>query len=201
MTCRIATESDLDCVASVHVAAFPNFFLTLLGRDFLKAMYYVFLMTPGNIFIVQEDSDQIVGFAVGLMKSAKTDRALAVKFLPRFVFPIIGAMIRNPVVVFRRFIGKMLDRSDAYDTPEGTVMLRSIGVMPNFQGTGVARKLIETFEKFAKTRGACFIALTTDADDNERAIGFYSRQGFKIEKKFKQNESREMLLLIKQLTS
>lgn len=55
MKLRLADERDIDAVASVHLAAFPGFFLTSLGRKFLSEMYRGFLKHPSGIFFVAEE--------------------------------------------------------------------------------------------------------------------------------------------------
>jgi len=195
--CRSAEEKDLSQVADVHVAAFPGFFLTMLGHSFLRVMYRAFLVSPGSVFVVDESDGRVRGFAVGVLKAAGKDRKLAVRFFPQFAVAVLPGILRNPIKVIRRIIGQLLSEGGQPEMPDGCVVLRSIGVLPEMKGAGVANRLLAEFENFAREKGAKAVALTTDAENNERAIGFYVKHGYQVQQEFKQDDSRKMLLLAK----
>ncbi len=197
---RIAEATDLEQIVDVHIAAFPNFFLTLLGHRFLKAMYRAFLLTSGSAFVVSETDGNIDGFAVGLLASSDPDWYAALRFFPSFALALIIALITNPIVIIHRIVAKFISDKERVSIPSNAMILRSIGVRPENQGRGTAKNLIVIFEKIAKTRNATSVALTTDADNNDRAIRFYSKLGYEPVQKFRQSKSRSMLLLIKNLT-
>lgn len=196
---RPATQNDLHQIAHVHVFAFPGFFLTILGFGFLKVMYRAFLSSESSIFIVSEDDGKIGGFAVGVLQSAGKDKKLALRFLPHFIWAVIPAFVRNPFKVTSRIASQLLTDGGQPPMPSGSAVLRSIGVLPENKGKGIANKLLDAFEQLAKKKNAISVALTTDARNNERAIGFYLKNGYQIREKFIQNETREMLLLVKPL--
>lgn len=199
--CRSAEEKDLGEVADVHVAAFPGFFLTMLGNSFLRVMYRAFLVSPGSVFVVEDADGRVHGFAVGVLKSAGKDRKMAIRFFPQFVLAILPGVLRNPVKVIRRILGQLCAEGGQPEMPDGCVVLRSIGVLPEMKGAGVANRLLADFERHARETGAKAVALTTDAQDNQRAIGFYLKHGYKVQQEFKQDGSRQMLLLTKELFS
>ncbi|QDZ63583.1 hypothetical protein EVD20_14670 [Elizabethkingia bruuniana] len=60
----MAKLSDLDMIVEIHYNRFSNFFLTTLGKKFLKTFYKAFLKEPG-ILIVLLDEGNIKGFAAG----------------------------------------------------------------------------------------------------------------------------------------
>lgn len=63
---RQARLSDLDEIAKVHIACFPNSFSTALGSKLLKKFYYEFISDIPELFLVSEDSDQSInGFCMG----------------------------------------------------------------------------------------------------------------------------------------
>ena len=197
--CRSAEEKDLSQVADVHVAAFPGFFLTMLGHSFLRVMYRAFLMSRGRVFVVDELDGRVIGFAVGVRTSVGKDRKLAIRFFPQFAVAILPGIVSNPIKVIRRIIGQLLSEGGQPEMPVGCVVLRSIGVLPEMQGAGVANRLLTAFERIACEQGANAVALTTDADNNERAIGFYLKHGYHIQQDYQQDDSRKMLLLIKSI--
>lgn len=198
--CRSAEEKDLSQVADVHVAAFPGFFLTMLGHSFLRVMYRAFLMSQGSVFVVDELDGRVLGFAVGVQTSVGKDRKLAMKFFPQFAIAVLPGIVRNPIKVIRRIMGQLLSEGGQPEMPVGCVILRSIGVLPEMKGGGVANRLLTAFERMAREQGANEVALTTDADNNERAIRFYLKHGYRVQQEFKQDDSRAMLLLTKSIS-
>lgn len=197
--CRLACDSDVVKVTDVHIAAFPGFFLTKLGPKFLRTMYQAFLLNSGGVFVVNEMNGTVQGFAVGIMKSAGNDRLLAMRFLPKFLLSLLPAMACNPIMVSKRVITHFFSVRDEPDIPDDAAVLRSIGVRPAMQGNGIANRLLEEFEQLAQNKGATSVALTTDAVDNARAIGFYRKHGYNIAYEFKQDKKRTMLLMVKYL--
>lgn len=63
------------------------------------------------------------------------------------------------------------------DTPSGTLELRQIYVLAQWQGQGVAHQLYDWAETEARRRGAKHLQLTVYVD-NHRARRFYDRRGF-----------------------
>lgn len=197
--CRLAEIKDLNQVVNIHIAAFPGFFLTSLGPLFLMAMYRAFLLNSGGVFVVEEVKDEIHGFAVGILKSAGRDRKLALKFLPVFLIALIPGVLRNPVNVLRRIWKQLFSVGIQLEIPGGSIVLRSIGVLPDKRGCGVANRLLGDFEKYSMEKGASVVVLTTDAENNERAIRFYLKNNYEIQQKFKQDSSRSMLMMLKNI--
>lgn len=198
--CRAAEPKDLRQVVNVHLEAFPGFFLTSLGPRFLEVMYRALLTGPGAVFLVAEtESGVIEGFAVGMARNVPRDRSLALKGLPSFLLAVIPAVARNPVLVTRRLAAQMFSRNAQPVFPVGAAVLRSIGVRPQMKGGGAAGRLLTAFEAQAHAKGASSVALTTDALHNERAIGFYTKQGYSAWQEFEQHGSRRMLLMTKSL--
>lgn len=199
ISCRPACVEDVKQVTKVHLAAFPGFFLTTLGPAFLRTMYKAFLLNKGGVFVVDDRDGHIQGFAVGVLKSAGKDRNLAVRFLPQLILSLIPAVVRNPVKVVKRITSQLFTTSERANIPKNAVILRSIGIQPSMQGGGAAGRLLQEFELRANEKGATSVALTTDALDNERAIRFYSKNGYKISQEFRQDGQRPMYLMTKEL--
>jgi len=197
--CRIAREQDISEIAEVHLIAFPNFFLTSLGFKFLCVMYRAFLNNPKNIFIIAEKNGDIQGFAVGLMGSAGTGPQVALRFYPQFIYALSAVFFSQPLVIFKQIIYRLKSQGSELDVNNNQVILRSIAVRPEYISSGIANSLIKEFEVQAINKGIVSIVLTTDAIDNERAIAFYSKNGFKIARKFYQNDIRAMYFMKKNL--
>lgn len=199
ISCRPACVEDVKQVTKVHLAAFPGFFLTTLGPAFLRTMYKAFLLNKGGVFVVDDRDGHIQGFAVGVLKSVGQDRNLVVRFLPQFILSLVPAVVRNPVKVVKRITSQLFTASERTNIPENAVILRSIGIQPSMKGGGVAGRLLQEFELRANEKGATSVALTTDVLNNERAIGFYRKHGYKISQEFRQDGKRLMYLMTKEL--
>lgn len=163
-------------------------------------MYRAFLENRYGIFIVNENNQRLDGFAVGTLKSAGKDRSLAIRYLLQFFLAIIPAAIYNPKLVLKRIFSQFFSTRDEPAVPEGAAVLRSIGVLPDVRGKGIAEQLLIEFEEQAKNKGAEIVALTTDALDNERAIRFYRKHGYHISQEFKQDKHRKMFLMLKSIS-
>ena len=64
MVIRKAEVKDLNQIVAIHFERFSGFFLTSLGRDFLKTFYKAYLKNPG-VLLVLEDEGEVKGFAAG----------------------------------------------------------------------------------------------------------------------------------------
>lgn len=198
-TCRLAVEADLTAVSELHLAAFPGFFLTTLGPAFLRIMYKAFLLNPGGVFVVDDGGEFIQGFAVGALKSEAKDRHLALRFLPQFVIAFMPAFARHPVRVVRRVASQFFSVREGLNIADGAMVLRSIAVRPDLRGGEIAGRLLADFEERARRLGASSVVLTTDALENDRAIGFYRKHGYRVIQEFLQDGRRRMLLMSKDI--
>ena len=198
-SCLPARPQDMPSVVEVHIAAFPGFFLTRLGPAFLRTMYRAFLSNAGGVFVVARINQDVQGFAVGVLKSAGKDRALALRYLPQFLISVIPGLIRNPLKVSRRLLSQFFAVAEQITIPDDASVLRSIGILPDARGTGIADDLLREFERCSFIKGARSVALTTDALDNTRAITFYQKNGYEIAQEFMQHENRRMFLMLKKL--
>lgn len=197
---RHASYRDLDDVVEVHIAAFPDFFLTLLGPKFLFKMYQIFLENKGSVFIVEEKDGNIFGFAVGMESNTKSDKILALKKIFSFSWIVFAEILKNPVALISRIFKKIVFSKKLPPIPSDAVFLRSIGVNPRYQGKGVATRLINEIEKKSIERGASSIVLTTDANNNEGPISFYKKNGYKVKDTFYQDKSRKMFFMTKDIS-
>ena len=198
-SCIPARPQDVPSVVHVHIAAFPGFFLTSLGPAFLRTMYRAFLSNAGGVFVVARANQDVQGFAVGVLESTGKDRALALRYLPQFLISVIPGFIKNPIKVSRRILSQFFAVGEQITIPDDAAVLRSIGILPDARGTGIAGDLLREFERCSFIKGARSVALTTDALDNARAITFYQKNGYEVAQEFMQDKNRRMLLMLKKL--
>lgn len=201
MHCRFATSKDLEEVVSVHSQAFPNFFLSKLGSKFLYRMYRAFLESGHSIFIVSvNDSGNVTGFAVGMLKNGPSDLRFALRFFPSFAIAVLPSLIFNPGMIFNRLFAMFsgLTKSSVLSfVPSNSLLLKSIGILPSLRGCGVGATLIRNFEICARKKKVSQIVLTTDEHSNDRALHFYNQHGYSVINQFLQGSNRSMLILSK----
>ncbi len=184
-----AAVNDLPALVALHRAAFPGFFLTLLGAGFLSHYYACARQAPGGIVSIVFADDVPVGFVCGSSQPAALMRAL-VRRAPHIAMTLLLEGMRRPRL-FAPLIGRIVARvldvwSGAAQRPDSAASLRasadaeltSIAVHPNAEGRGLGRRLVAAFADSAAAHGATHVYLTTDADDNTRVQQFYESIGF-----------------------
>lgn len=196
-TIRNMSTVDLNDVIKIHIKAFPGFFLTLLGSNFLNRLYKNFIYDTFSICMVAEMNLSIKGFVVGNLKPDKLFRNMLIRQGFLFLIYSVQALIRNPSLVFRKLIYALSYRGER---PEGFVhpaLLSSIGVDPLGKAKGVGSHLIRAFCWEAFSKGSDVIYLTTDKDHNELVNSFYVKNGFKILDIIESTKGRKMNRYIK----
>lgn len=182
MTVRPMRRDDLDAVVAIHLAAFPNFFLTFLGPRFLR-VFYAAVMQDGIALVAE--NDRVTGFVAGMLESKSFYRRLLRKrFLP-VAFAIIPAILRRPSTLTR-----VLSRARQRTSEEtaGTELM-SLAVHPREQRHGIGRALVEAFIA-ASTND---LWLITDAADNDAVQHFYETLGFAVRRTFTNAEGRRLV--------
>lgn len=174
---RPMVAHDTPAVVSIHLAAFPDFFLTFLGPRFLRLLYSE-AVACGEIALVAEVSGRPVGFVVGSARPGGFYGQLIRRRLVAFALAALPAVARRPGIVLR--VARALRRPTEGRKPKGTATLMSLGVDPAAQGLGAGRALVQAFLDAAGRRGASKVDLTTDQSGNERTNKFYEALGFRV---------------------
>lgn len=185
-------RGDVVEAARLHRAAFPGFFLSSLGEDFLRQFYRGFLSDPAAVTVVARDGTGLVrGVAVGTTDAAGFFGRLLRRRWPGFAAASIRAILRQPAAA-QRLLRAIRYRGDVLDNGEGA-LLSSICVDPSCRSQGIGRALLAGWIREAAARGSLTAFLTTDAVDNETVQRFYSRHGWSIDERFTTREGRQML--------
>lgn len=195
MPVKVTTLQDCHISEAVrlHLLAFPGFFLSFLGAVFLRELYRAFLRDETAIALVavRECDGELVGFVVG---TTAPDGFFA-RLLKRRWWAFCLASAR--AVAVKPWIAPRLARALVYrgDEPEegGGALLSSIAVDPASQGSGVGVRLVRAWEAEARSRGAKSAYLTTDELENEHAVRFYEKCGWRRDSRFVTKEGRKML--------
>ena len=182
-----AQETHIPDMAQCHIESFPERFMTEMGYRWLCALYRFFIKHDRNVCLVAVDiNGKIIGLAVG------GDPHIREEFLK-------SALFRYPHFIFWKFLSKRrvrrvllqeltrkLHRKRTADHPADTKAagsgvrsgnLLSICVLPDYQGSGIAAKLIESFQLACKAEGYECLTLSV-VKQNSHAVAFYKKHGW-----------------------
>ena len=181
----------IDEVVSIHLETFTGFFLSFMGRGFLKQMYRSYCEHQQSKLLMTEENGEILGFVAYSSDFSGLYKFMIKKRLPYFAWYSIGAFFRRPSA-FLHIISAFLKPGEA-KREESYVELSSIGVSPKYKSKGVGSLLISELKKRVDFNKFAYITLETDAVNNEPAIQFYQKNAFVKQRLYKTSEGREML--------
>ena len=177
-------------VVNIHLDTFKGFFLTFMGKGFLRHMYQAYTMHESSRLLIAEDQGKVIGFLAYSSALSGLYKYMLKKRLLAFAWYSLGAFIRRPKI-FRRLIRAFLKPSESA-REEKYVKLTSIGVSPSEKTKGVGSKLLDEMKKLIDFSEYAYISLETDAEDNEIANKFYLKNGFKFIEEYETKEGRKM---------
>lgn len=177
-------------VVLIHLATFKGFFLTFMGKGFLYEMYKAYVSHEKSELIVAYEQGQVVGFLAYSSDLSGLYKFMIKHRLIPFAWYALGAFFRKPKV-FLRLIRAFLKPKDA-KREENYIELSSIGVLPQYKSQGVGTKLIDYLKQKVDFNKFAYIALETDAVNNDGVNKFYIKNGFVLEKTFATRENRLM---------
>ena len=186
-----STEKDiLKEIVDIHLETFEGFFLTFMGKGFLRQMYASYTKhSESDVFVALEEG-RVIGFLAYSYNMSGLYKYMIKHRLIQFAWYSLGAFFRRPRV-FMRLVRAFLKPSES-KREEKYVELASIGVRPDAKSKGVGSKLIDSLKCTVDFEEYAYITLETDALDNEIANRFYVKNGFKIEREYETREGRKM---------
>lgn len=193
-----AQAKDITDIVAIHNKAFPDFFLTSLGDSFLNLYYKTVLKSPDGVLLIGKSDGNTTGFCAGTLLSAGFNTRLIKSNLIGYMGQGLKLLFTHPLRIWHLFKNMSKENADAGDKGEYAELL-SIGVDPTKQGGGVGKKMLVALEEEVAQRGGTKLSLTTDYNDNEKAIGFYHSLGYKEWYDFVTYPNRRMYRMIKEL--
>jgi ribosomal protein S18 acetylase RimI-like enzyme len=190
LSLRQMKNGDIPAVIQIHQQSFTGFFLTILGPAFLTELYKATLIDPSGISFVVECQSKISGFVVGTEQPAGFYKRLISQRWWRFALASIWPLVSCPTILPRLLRAFSSPATVTQIAKRGTLM--SIAVLPNTQGRGIGKTLVQAFLQEAVHRGLHQVDLTTDRDHNEIADHFYQKLGFVCMRSFTTPEGRIM---------
>lgn len=177
-------------IVTIHLNTFTGFFLTFMGRGFLRQMYQSYCDHDESGLLVAEEDGKALGFLAFSSNFSGLYKFMIKTRLIQFGWYSVGAFFRRPSA-FMHIISAFLKPGEA-KREEKYVELSSIGVDPNVKSKGIGSKLIDALKDNVDFDKYTYINLETDAVDNEGAIHFYEKNGFVRERMFETDEGRKM---------
>ena len=181
----------IDEIVGIHLETFKGFFLTFMGKGFLKQMYSSYCThEKSDILVAFEEGNTPIGFVAysgdmsGLYKHMIKTRLIS------FAWFSVGAFFRRPKA-FMRIVRAFLKPGES-KREENYVELASIGVDPTIKSKGVGSLLVDALKSEVDFSKYAYISLETDAVNNEGANHFYIKNGFVLEREYETPEARKM---------
>lgn len=180
----------IEDVVSIHLATFQGFFLSFMGRGFLRQMYRSYCDHVESGLLVAFENENPVGFLAYSSNMSGLYKFMIKKRLIPFAWYSLVAFFRKPKV-FMKLIRAFLKPSET-KREEAYVELASIGVSPDAKSKGIGTQLIDELKKRVDFTKYSYITLETDALNNEGANHFYQKNGFIIDREYATTEGRRM---------
>lgn len=183
-------ESVINEVVAIHLETFTGFFLTFMGKGFLRQMYSAYTTHDKSGLLVAFEQDQPVGFlAYSGDMSGLYKYMIKTRLIP-FAWFSLGALMRKPKV-FVRLLRAFLKPVETKRNEE-YIELSSIGVKPDVKAKGIGTELINELKKTFDAKKFSYITLETDAINNEVVNRFYKYNGFRLVRDYETPEGRKM---------
>lgn len=181
MEVRPATINDLDAIVNIHINAFQGFFLTKMGKRFLKLYYAIVLSYKNSLTLVCVQENKTVGFVTGFFNPNGFYSYFSSQ-KKRFIIPIAISLAKNPKLIKRILYN--FKRVRNITEKDNQIELSSIAVHADMQGKSIGKILLGEFIHESKKYSPENIYLTTDAENNEPVNRFYAANGFMLEKQY-----------------
>lgn len=184
------STEHVDDIVDIHMETFTGFFLTFLGRGFLKYLYKGFITHNESNVIGAFDGDKLIGFLAYSENISGFYKYLIRKsFVPFTLYSVI-AFFRKPRIMFRLL--RAFTYSEDSKRSEAYVELSSIGVLPEAKNIGIGSMLIDTLKRSISSDKLSYIKLETDRLNNDEVNAFYIKNGFVLDRIYSTKEGRKM---------
>ncbi len=190
--CRVLSRNESGQVAELHFRAFNGFFLTSLGKPFLKIFYKSIIEHPEGIAVGVFNKNKLVAFAIGTKCKSGFYTKILEKRMLAMGWAALPQLVSKPAQILKLFISL----KSAVKLDEGkSASLLSICVSPDEEGNGLGKMVLKAFEEIAFVTSPT-ISLTTDFVDNGYVNTFYQNNSYELYGVFLQAE-RKMNLYLK----
>ncbi|MGW8382075.1 GNAT family N-acetyltransferase [Streptococcus parasuis] len=183
-------KNEIEQVVDIHLSTFKGFFLTFLGKGFLKNLYTGFFEHEYSEIMLLIQNNKVIGFLAYSRNISDFYKWLLKRKFFQFFWYSFLASIRNPKASVRLVRALTYPRKER--SKDRFIELSSIGIHPGFTNKGLGSILISEFIRIQDFSKIDYIKLSTDAVHNDLANAFYKKNGFKLHTTYLTPEGREM---------
>lgn len=198
MHIRKATLNDVPGIVDIHISAFPDFFLTTLGKSFLNFYYKCFIQSSLGLVLCVEEKGELLAFSATSLTSSGFNKKLIINNLLSFFILSLKLTLFSPKSLIR-LIQNINKKGTDQDVKLDYAELFSIGVSEKYHGQGIGKKILFETEKLVRDNNIFNLSLTTDYYNNEATIAFYKTMGYKVFYEFTAYPNRKMYRFIKDI--
>ncbi len=190
MIIKIADVTQVDDVVKIHLETFKGFFLTFLGRGFLRCLYKGYITHNSSNLLIAVDNEQVIGFLAYSEDLSGFYKYLIKKSILPFTWYSLCAFCKKPSALFRLI--RAFSCSTESKRDEKYIQLSSIGVLPTVKNHGTGSFLIKSLINKVEFNMFSYIKLETDAINNDVVNNFYLKNGFMLDHEYETPEGRKM---------
>ncbi|RUM98892.1 GNAT family N-acetyltransferase [Pseudaminobacter arsenicus] len=170
------TALYLDGIAKVHMSAYSHgHFTSTFNHEKLKE-YNRLLLDNSDISLVAVEDGRVVGF---MISGEAVSRGVK-EFTRQNRLYLIYKLLLRPDFLAAKAFGKLKSMA-SQSGPVTRYRLLSIATDASAQSTGVGRQILAALEDKLRERGLDSYGLSVRLD-NPRAVQFYQRNGFMVER-------------------
>jgi ribosomal protein S18 acetylase RimI-like enzyme len=212
---KIATDADLERIATCYLSAFPQSISSKLGTKYIKHNLGWFLNDTNRFLFFCEVDSNCVGFCGGYVWMKNGDgstssmlnysKGIRNEILIRKPWVLFDQSSINKVIKFIKIKFNLFLKSkkiieNTFTRNQPSTGLVVIGVDPLYKGKNIASSLIEYFEQISINRGINNLHLSV-RKENTRAIEFYKKHHWLIQfNADKENETFSMCKVLNDIS-
>lgn len=182
---RPATKKDLLCISDIYIKAFPDsinhIFPERPTKQGVQLVFRTVLRAEPQAFFVAEVQGRVVGYIFAPANIKRLWWAALYEFLTfRWLVLLLTGDLRISFCALRILLAnKFSFISAARNQFQVRARILSLAVLPEFQGSGIGRKLVEEGLKYLFNRNVSKIRLEV-RPENIPAVNLYEGLGFRI---------------------
>lgn len=151
---RQAVLADMPTIAKIHLACFPDYFLSRFGKELIQEYYsYFWKETPLFVVAAARNGEDIIGFCMGYLQGSKAKKQFEKNFRRELFKTELGLCLRLNRVAISKALAKI--KSSFRVSPRGgrSADLLSICVLPDYREYGVSENMLHSFEALLDHEG------------------------------------------------
>jgi ribosomal protein S18 acetylase RimI-like enzyme len=162
--------------AQLHCASLTGL-VSELGILAAKAYYAGFVKAGTGVGFVYTEEDRVLGYVLGSKNPGKLKREVLLRNPAGVMVGLCTGIARRPAALASLVKSFHGPDSGSYDNQAAE--LTYLVVSKDCRSGGIGRQLVDAFTQAMRDAGVPAYELSVD-DDNQPAIGFYERLGFRL---------------------